>query len=68
MQKQWGEEGYFRIKWGSGGIGKIAPFIWDGAAEKNSFEVSPKQIDTQLIIGDSLTYPLWISNKRLWLE
>jgi C1A family cysteine protease len=33
----WGENGYFRIKWGEAGIGEYIPFIYDSMTDGNLF-------------------------------
>ncbi len=57
----WGEDGYFRIKWGDSGMGKSVPFIYDdmtGAA----LELSTDVLDVSLVGGDSITEIITLKN------
>lgn len=58
----WGENGYFRIKWGNCGIGEYIPFIWDQVTGGSAFEVSPNQIDIEMVVGDYLSQNVTVSN------
>ena len=48
----WGDQGYFRIKWGDSSMGRYAPFIWDKL--ENSFLFpSVTKVDVRLTYGDA---------------
>ncbi len=59
----WGEDGYFRIKWGNCRIGYWSPFIWNEMTAEAAFAVSPRQVDLSLTIGDSITNSLTVYNQ-----
>jgi C1A family cysteine protease len=53
----WGNHGYFRIKWSNCGIGSYVPFIWDETIAGYAMSISPDRLDLSLTVGDSaLTY------------
>ena len=58
----WGEEGYFRIKWGDSDIGIFSTFIWDEITGGTVLAVTPKQIELTLTAGDSISQNITISN------
>ena len=41
----WGEDGYFRIKWGSCEIGTYMPFIWDDVISSSELSIFPEKIE-----------------------
>lgn len=61
-EKGWGESGYFRIKWGDSGMGTYCPFIWDEMNVGPAIEISPKNLDYSLTIGDSVLETITIKN------
>ncbi|MBN2010483.1 T9SS type A sorting domain-containing protein [candidate division KSB1 bacterium] len=58
----WGENGYFRIKWGDSGMGQYMPFIWDEMTEGPALSVSTEPLRFDLTYGDSLSHPLTLVN------
>jgi len=58
----WGNEGYFRIKWGVCGIGKYIPIIWDASFKQQTFAKIPESIEMQLTSGDTKEEELVIKN------
>ena len=58
----WGEEGYFRIKWGDAGIGEYMPFIWNEMTSGPTLAISPDQIDLSLVVGESSLETITITN------
>ena len=58
----WGEQGYFRIKWGECGMGEYIPFIWNNAASLSGMYLSPMNLDVQLTIGDTVVNTIEIFN------
>jgi len=59
----WGDNGYFRIKWGNCQIGRWSPFIWDEMTGEAAFVVSPQQMDLSLTVGDSITNNVTVYNQ-----
>jgi len=57
----WGEQGYFRIKWGNCGIGENMPFVYD-AVMGPSLSFSPASIDFSLHVGESAQKTLTLKN------
>ncbi|MBN1481703.1 T9SS C-terminal target domain-containing protein [candidate division KSB1 bacterium] len=57
----WGENGYFRIKWGDSGMGQYVPFIYDELTSA-ALELSPATIELTLVSGDSAITPVRIKN------
>jgi len=57
----WGEEGYFRIKWGDSGMGAYSPFIYDRMTE-TSLSLSMDEFNLSLVAGDSTTETFTINN------
>ncbi|MBL7094102.1 T9SS type A sorting domain-containing protein [candidate division KSB1 bacterium] len=49
----WGESGYFRIKWGDSGMGSYSPFIWDEIITEPSLALSTNEVGFSLTVGDS---------------
>ncbi len=58
----WGEDGYFRIKWGNCGIGENVPFIFDELSGNNSFAVETESVQLELIQGDSIVHDVVLKN------
>ncbi len=61
--KDWGQNGYFRIKWGDSEMGDFVPFIWDKMTSRRSVEPSPERFDFSLIVGDTAVSQLQVKNK-----
>ena len=59
----WGEAGFFRIRWGECSIGTWSPFIWDDIAGNAVISVSPSQFDLTLPSGDTTIQSLIIRNQ-----
>jgi len=57
----WGDKGFFRIKWGNCGMGRYMPFIWD-AVTGNALAVSPARLEVVLYQGDSTTARVTLTN------
>ncbi len=57
----WGEDGYFRIKWGDSGMGQNMPFIYDNVTN-NALQLSPKALEVELTVGDSTTEYIQVKN------
>ncbi len=58
---RWGEDGYFRIKWGDSGIGKNVPFIYDNLTGE-ALDLSTDALDVALVGGDSTTEIITLKN------
>jgi len=58
----WGENGYFRIKWGNCGIGKYMPFIYDEVLNVNPLRVTPSSLAFSGNAGDTLALTLNLEN------
>jgi len=58
----WGESGYFRIRWGQCGMGTYMPFIYDALLTAPSLSVNPTTIDVNLTVGDSSIVPVTVTN------
>jgi len=52
--ESWGENGYFRIKWGNCGMGASIPFIYDQSIDVPSLSVNPQQLKFDMEVGDSI--------------
>jgi len=61
--EQWGEKGYFRIKWGDCSIGSDTAFIWDAIPSGPALALQQNDLDLDLIAGDSLLLPLALHNQ-----
>ncbi|MBN1998766.1 T9SS type A sorting domain-containing protein [candidate division KSB1 bacterium] len=59
----WGENGYFRIKWGDCGMGENMPFIYDEISGDNAFSVETQSVQLELTQGDSIVQDVVIKNK-----
>ncbi len=59
--QNWGDRGFFRIKWGNCGIGRYVPFIWD-ALTGSALAITPARLGVTLIEGDSATAQLTLRN------
>lgn len=60
----WGNRGFFRIKWGNCGIGRYMPFIWD-TVTANALAISPSRLEVVLLPGDSTTASVTLTNAGL---
>ncbi|MBN2417231.1 T9SS type A sorting domain-containing protein [bacterium] len=58
----WGENGYFRIKWGQCGIDSDVMFIYDGVTGGNSIELSESSVSVELQQGEQLRKTITITN------
>lgn len=58
----WGENGYFRIKWGQCGIDSDVMFIYDGVTGGNSIQLSDSSISVELQQGQQMQKTVSISN------
>jgi len=58
----WGEQGYFRMKWGECGMGEYIPFVYDAVTENNPVLVFPERLDFSLTVGDSAYKTFTIAN------
>jgi len=58
----WGENGYFRIKWGECGFGTYTTFIYDEVITAPSLSVLTNQTDVSLTSGDSTIVTLTVKN------
>ncbi|MBN1352088.1 T9SS type A sorting domain-containing protein [candidate division KSB1 bacterium] len=59
----WGENGYFRIKWGQCEMDSYLPFIWDNLLVTPSLSISPEKAKLALTIGDSAIQEIVVTNK-----
>ncbi|MBN2103414.1 T9SS type A sorting domain-containing protein [bacterium] len=59
----WGDNGYFRIRWGDCGLGSYATCIWNDVIEKTYYSVSIEKEALILSAGDSTDFQLTIRNK-----
>lgn len=59
--REWGDRGFFRIKWNNCGIGRYMPCIWD-AVTGRALAVTPAHIDVTVTEGDSTTALLSLTN------
>ncbi len=57
----WGEEGYFRIRWGDSGLGSYAPFVYDSRVE-NALLVDAEALSFTLTAGDKLQTSITLTN------
>jgi C1A family cysteine protease len=60
--ENWGESGYFRIKWGDSGMGEYIPFIWDEMTSGPTLALSTDSIELSVIIGDSAQGSITVTN------
>jgi len=61
--ENWGESGFFRIKWGECLIGTWSPFIWNELVGDSVISVSPQQFDLSLEKGDTTIQELILTNQ-----
>ncbi len=52
--ENWGEDGYFRIKWGECGMGENIPFIWNTTISGPALSVDIENIELDVVRGDSV--------------
>jgi C1A family cysteine protease len=60
--EDWGEDGYFRIKYGNCEMGKKIPFIWSELTGGPAISVSAPQVELVLEQGESIVETISISN------
>lgn len=58
----WGEDGYFRIRWGDSGMGEFVPFLWDEVINQSNIYVAPLRLNIQMKIGDTATKQIELFN------
>ncbi|MBN1154491.1 T9SS type A sorting domain-containing protein [candidate division KSB1 bacterium] len=58
----WGEQGYFRIKWGECGMGEYVPFIWNNLVNKSEARLEPMRLNMELMAGDTAIEKIRIFN------
>ncbi|RKY62382.1 MAG: hypothetical protein DRP96_00415 [Candidatus Neomarinimicrobiota bacterium] len=58
----WGENGYFRIKWGDSGMGSYTPFIFESYIESPSLATSKDELNFDLTVGDTETQSFFVKN------
>ena len=59
----WGESGYFRIKWGDCKIGTLAIFIWDQVTGSTVVTTSPQKYNLSLTSGSTTIQELTLKNR-----
>jgi C1A family cysteine protease len=59
----WGENGYFRIKWGDSQMGSYSPFIWDEIVTEPSLNIPTQHLELSLNVGDSTVQNVTINNQ-----
>ena len=59
----WGEKGYFRIKWGDSDIGQYSPFVYDESIVTPSLAIDTVKFNLNLTKGDSLVKNITIHNQ-----
>ncbi len=60
--EDWGESGFFRIKWGECNMGTYSPFIYDEIITTPSLTFSPDNYDITLTSGDSAALAFVVKN------
>ena len=63
--ENWGENGYFRIKWGDSGMGTYMSYIWDDVIGNSSLSVNPENLQFSLFSGEQFEQDLVITNNGL---
>jgi C1A family cysteine protease len=58
----WGENGYFRIRWSNCEMGTYIPFIYDEMLNVPSLALSTKEVNFNLEVGDTAEAEITISN------
>ena len=58
----WGEDGYFRIKWGECNMGTLVSLIHDEQADTASLSFNPERFDVDLVYGESVQQSVMITN------
>jgi C1A family cysteine protease len=58
----WGDKGYFRIKWGECTFGDYVLHIWDTLNEDMTLVANPKQLDISLTAGESVEESVQLIN------
>ncbi len=59
---EWGDEGYFRIKWNEGNIGTNMVFIWNQTSRGPALTTEPSELDVFMDIDSSVEKNLVIQN------
>ncbi|NOZ60047.1 MAG: T9SS type A sorting domain-containing protein [Calditrichaeota bacterium] len=60
--KNWGEKGYFRIKWNNSNMGSWSPFIWDGLTNNGSLSLEQNEYQYSFTRGDSVVQLVNLKN------
>lgn len=60
----WGEDGYFKIKWGECDFGEYSEFVYNNSISENAFTISENTINVSLVSGDSTTQTITYSNSN----
>ncbi|MBN2280362.1 MAG: T9SS type A sorting domain-containing protein [Candidatus Marinimicrobia bacterium] len=58
----WGENGYFRIKWGSCDIGQYIPFIYDEIVDNAQIAFSQENVSVSLAAGATSSTLITVTN------
>lgn len=58
----WGEDGYFRIKWGDSGMGTYIPFIYDNLT-RDAVALSVSELELNLVSGESTQQRIQVQNQ-----
>ncbi|MCK5739525.1 hypothetical protein KAH55_10100, partial [bacterium] len=58
----WGENGYFRIRWGTCNMGAYSPFIYDAVLDRPSLSLSANRFDFALTRGDTASAEFTVTN------
>jgi C1A family cysteine protease len=59
----WGQDGYFRIKWGQCEMGQYLPFIWDSVNGGPALSLSDSEINLSLSQGEGRITHLILTNE-----
>lgn len=62
LGSDWGENGYFRIKWGECNIGQAVSLIHEEQADSASLNFDPSQLDINIVYGQSTERQININN------
>ncbi|HDP68306.1 MAG TPA: T9SS type A sorting domain-containing protein [Candidatus Marinimicrobia bacterium] len=58
----WGDNGYFRIKWGDSGLGSYTPFIFESYIEGPTLTTTKDELNFDLRVGDTETQTFFVKN------
>ncbi len=58
----WGENGYFRIRWSNCGMGTYMPFIYEEILNTPALAYAPAEINVALEVGDTAEVPIVVKN------